>query len=112
MAAYNLLRLANVACERCGRVGDRLVQFIYGAWRAAEYGVGDTLEWGGRPTEGARGLPEVVVQGILEGCPNCGYHPDTDYDIRINDDVIVSVEPSSGRYAYHGDAWTVLRGWD
>lgn len=107
MGAYNLLHVSDVKCDRCGRVGDRRIQFKYGSWRADEYEIGDTLNWVW-PYKGIPGLTKVVVVGVTLQCPICGYDPDDYYDIFICRDAIASATKSSGRYDYDANGWIAI----
>jgi hypothetical protein len=95
MAAFNTVVIPeDETCSNCGHKIKRRVQFKYGARRAYEYAVGDTLKWGTNDL----GVPArlVKVEGYPEPCPDCGYAPDGVYDVIIRDNVIERVVPNTG----------------
>ncbi|MBB2943575.1 hypothetical protein FB565_003304 [Actinoplanes lutulentus] len=94
MSAFNVVTVpADEKCPNCGNKIRRRVQFKYGARRAFEYEVGDTLRWGVND----EGVPAhlVRVMGYPELCSACGDEPEWLYDIAIRDNVIESVTQSS-----------------
>lgn len=86
-------------CTRCGEEYNRWVQFHFGAETLALYRVGETLAWGDSD-EGEPGHRMVAVQGDSNGCPNCGYNDGSTFEILIENDVIISVKPDSGKIDY------------
>jgi len=61
---------------------------------------------------GEPGHAAVVADGYGTGCPSCGADnwDDERYDVHFANDVIVAVEPASGRYDFDSDhaAYIVL----
>lgn len=102
MGMFNLvLDPCRRACERCGELSQRWVQFSYGALELHRYAVGDPIIWcGDREVEGKEGSFGVAAQGIGQKCPHCGNDDDLEYDILIYDGVIKSVSLSSGGFDY------------
>jgi len=100
MSAYNeVFPAEEEVCERCGSSVRRPVQFKFGDTWQHRYSVGDRITWGGNDI-GERGHRRVAVMGYPGVCPACGFVPDCTYDIIVEDDVIVCVQPSSGSYDY------------
>ncbi len=122
MGLFNTVGIERV-CPNCGNLVEFKVQFKYGYVRDHEYRIGDRLQWGRdfpdkpyayRGDVGKPGTRQVVVDGIAEGCPVCGYSygPDgvLDYEVWVEDDQIVAVRPASGRHTFeHEDSYIVLQ---
>jgi hypothetical protein len=122
MGAVNRVVIERI-CPNCGNLVEFKVQFKYGNVWEDEYRIGDRLRWGrdfpdkphaGQGDVGKPSTRQVVVYGIAEGCPNCGYScgPDgeLDYEVWVEDDQIVAVRPASGRYVFEReDPYLVLR---
>ncbi len=71
MSAFNRVSTSQV-CPNCSNSVVFRVQFKYGdAWQY-EYEVGNQIRWGGNDI-GAPGAKSVVVDGIAEVCPLCGF---------------------------------------
>ena len=118
MSAVNVVE-EEQPCPKCGNVVPWRVQFSYGNVWAYEYRVGDRLHWGRdfpnapyahRLDVGKPGARRVVVLGTPEGCPICGYGVEDllDYEVRVEDDRIMAVQPLTGRYHFPEDEYVVL----
>jgi hypothetical protein len=97
MSAFNVVQGPNETCTRCGSSISRDVQFKYGDTWQHEYEVGDRIEWGGNDLGEPAEL--VIVTGIGDLCPVCGYLPEYEllYEIIVDEGVIESVQPSADR---------------
>jgi hypothetical protein len=93
MGAFNLAR-GPALCPNCNRSADFEVQFKYGdTWQHA-YRVGDKIRWGGNDI-GIPGRKRVLVEGIGGPCPHCKAD-NLDFDVLIEEDEIVGIEPVHG----------------
>ncbi|UFP94208.1 hypothetical protein [Gloeobacter morelensis] len=97
MGAFNVVKVERT-CPSCNETVELRVQFKYGDTWQYEYRIGDRLRWGGNDT-GKPGAKRVVVYGIDEHCPYCGLE-EGDYEVWLENDVIVSVQPSTGAYDF------------
>src|SRR5688572_64615 len=98
MGAYNVVT-ATLPCPGCNGSVPLRIQFKYGNTWQHEYKLGERLTWGGNDI-GEPGHKRVVVDGIAESCPSCGYDETMDYYVFLRDDVIVSVEPATNEYDF------------
>jgi len=96
MGAFNVVT-ATVVCRHCDTEVPVRVQFKYGNTWQYEYQVGDILKWGGNAI-GKPGKRRVIVDGIAESCPKCSYDEEWNFYVLIEHDVIIAVEPATGRY--------------
>lgn len=97
-------------CMNCHQSSRRRIQFKYGSCMLYEYEVGDSLSWGAHD-EGEPGMARVAAEGIPESCPFCGYLSGTndgDFDVMIEHDVIVSVDPTRWEFDYPPEGWLIL----
>lgn len=99
MGAFNRVLIPMFCCE-CKSTTVTAVQFKYGDTWQCEYNIGDRIRWGGNDV-GTPGLHHVVVDGVLEACPNChNEHLPGDYYVFIVDNKIVDVVESTGEYDF------------
>jgi hypothetical protein len=103
MGAYNIL-IAKVQCQNCHCLYKGKVQFKFGDTWQLEYKIGDKIKWGGNDI-GRPDLSKVKAYGIIESsvCPNCGYNNNDEYDIYIEDNIIMNVSPLSDIKDYNFD---------
>ena len=92
MSAFNILT-ADASCPSCGKTARFDIQFKYGNTWQLRYSIGDALKWGGNDV-GEPGHKKVVAEGAAGPCPHCRAEH-LDFAVRIEDDRIASVEPSS-----------------
>lgn len=71
MGAFNTVG-CHLACPNCGATATLRIQFKYGDSWQYEYEVGDRIRWDGNDN-GAPGAKRVVVDGVTESCPRCGF---------------------------------------
>lgn len=90
MGAFNRVLIAET-CHRCDTRIERAYQFKFGNKWQYDYRLGDRLRWGGND-QGTPGLPMVLVPGVPEKCRLCGYDEDAEYRIRVEGDVLRSVD--------------------
>jgi len=112
MAAFNeVIDVVTTVCPACGVPASRSVQYSFGDTWQYRYRVGDRIAWGGNDI-GEPGHAAVVADGYGAGCPSCGADnwDEERYDVHFANDVIVAVEPASGRYDFDSDhaAYIVL----
>lgn len=98
MGAFNVV-IARAVCAGCKNPLLLRVQFKYGDTWQHEYRIGDALKWGGNDI-GTPGRKRVVVDGVAERCPKCGYEEETSFYVLLEHDIITSVEPASGHYDF------------
>ena len=102
MAAFNEVAYAvTTACPACGAVAERSVQYSFGDTWQYRYRIGDRITWGGNDV-GEPGLAAVVADGYGTACLSCGADEWSDmrYEVHFAHDVIVAVEPASGKYDF------------
>jgi hypothetical protein len=97
MGAYNIVKSTGT-CPSCGRGAEFNVQFKYGNVWQYEYHVGDPIKWGGND-RGKPGYKRVIIDAIAEECQTCGAERG-DYEVRLENDRIISVQPASGKYDF------------
>ncbi len=97
MSAFNTVKVEH-KCASCGHLVELSVQFKYGEVWQYEYEIGDRLKWG-KNNIGQPGNKRVVVDGAAERCPVC-HAEGADYEVWLEDDRIVSVQPACGRYDF------------
>lgn len=108
MGMFNILELpTQVHCPHCENDSNRTLQFKFGSKDLTRYRVGDSIHWGGSD-EGVKGVQKAFVEGWLDVCPKCHADDDVSYDIEIQNDVIVSVVPSSGVIDYGELGWVIV----
>lgn len=102
MSAYNIV-IVRQYCHDTGKAVEVGVQFKYGDTWQHKFRVGDTILWGGNDV-GVLGAKRVVIDGIGEPCPACGFGegPDQDagYEVWVSNDVITCVQPATGTYDF------------
>jgi hypothetical protein len=99
MGAFNIIR-AKARCPHCAAHVDVKVQFKYGDTWQYEYGLGDSLRWGGNDN-GEPGKRSVVVSGVADGpCPACGFDGDWDLYVFVEADLITRVISSDGTHDF------------
>jgi hypothetical protein len=98
MSAFNVVTVTT-ACPGCQSPVPVRIQFKYGNTWQYEYKVGNRLKWGGNDI-GKPGYRRVVVDGVAEKCPNCGYNDERNFYVFVEHDVIKAVEPASNRYDF------------
>lgn len=104
MGLYNRLKTI-LRCGNCQSEFPAHLQFKFGNLWLIEYKIGDTISWG-KPQSGISGLPRVKVYGILEkeNCPHCSIPFEVEeFDILVENDVIVSFEPLSDYHYWLND---------
>ena len=97
MGFFNILKTETI-CSNCSKPFPVYIQFKFGHTRQLEYQLGDKLYWdrGGKWRTNDIGkpyLPAVTVYGIAEGnvCPHCSHSNAEEFDIRVENDTIISV---------------------
>ena len=114
MCAFNTVESDQVCPDR-GDTATFRSQFKYGDTWQYEYVIGDGIRWGGNDI-GAPGTKRVVVDGVAEPCPLCGFgrglQEDLDHEVWLEDDRIAAVRPASGRcvFAANHETYIVLEG--
>ena len=98
MGAFNVVTTPR-RCPKCERLVQVRIQFKFGDTWQYEYQVGDRLRWGGNDI-GKPGYRKVVIDGIAEGCPTCGFDEEWNFYIFLENDIIQTVEPASNRYDF------------
>ncbi len=98
MGAFNIVTVT-MPCPGCQTPVMVRVQFKYADTWQHEYKLGDLLKWGGNDV-GQPGRSRVVVDGVAEKCPTCGYDEEWSFYVLIENDVIKAVESASGRYDF------------
>lgn len=93
MGAFNTV-VASVCCPSCGRDAELEIQFKYGSTWQYRYRIGDRLRWGGNDI-GSPGYKRVRVEGIGGPCSHCGARY-LDFDVVVENDFFVKVEPVGG----------------
>jgi hypothetical protein len=94
MSAYNIVR-TSVSCPECGDTSRQAIQFKFGDTWMYEYSIGDTLRWGGNDIGRPR-LGKVLVAGTSEECLVCHTRGQA-FSVRIENDLVVGVEPAPDR---------------
>src|SRR5688572_25276822 len=94
MSAFNKLHVP-LLCANCGKAGPFVVQFVFGSIWQYDYRMGDRLRWG-ESQEGRPGLGHVIVQGIVETCPQCGFDGEWYMHVHIEHDIVTRLEPADG----------------
>ncbi|KAB8172352.1 hypothetical protein [Microbispora catharanthi] len=113
MGMFNRLQLPEaMECPNCSQRSKWWVQFVYSALNLSNYQIGQRLHWADwGDLEGEPGAGHVRIQGVLEGCPLCGFHlDDVDkfYTIEVYDDVIASVVKDATGNGYWESDWVVI----
>jgi len=94
MGVFNRF-IVDERCSACGQIVDNAYQFKFGSRGQYDYQQGDTLQWGAND-QGDPGQPDVVVDCLQEGCPNCGFGYDSSdangFRLRIQNDRVIGVE--------------------
>ena len=99
MGAFNTVRAA-ATCPRCQALIEIKVQFKYGDTWQHEYGLGDSLRWGGNDI-GVPGKRSVVVDGVAEPpCPKCGFDGEWEFYVFVEGDRISRVLQADGTYDF------------
>lgn len=112
MSAFNTV-LVPVICHTIGQVVELPIQFRYGNVWQYIYRLGDELRWGGNEV-GDQEARKVVISGVAESCPACGYGKSLDdtveYEIWVQDNKVVCALPATGRYNFFeaGEYYIVL----
>ncbi len=97
MHADNTLR-AEVVCPSCHKKVETELKFQYGgAWDEC-YHIGEKIRWD-EDSVGARNTKHVVVHAVAIACEECGFEDLGDFEIKIERDKIVSVEPLEPAFA-------------
>jgi hypothetical protein len=85
MAAFNTITVERlIACPRCGHAGAIRLQFAYGDTRQHEYGLNDTILWGGNDVGIRSDHAEVLA--YPEHCPVCGLETTGEYLLVVDRD--------------------------
>lgn len=107
MSAFNTVVVRADCPQHHGETTWR-IQFKYGDVWDYTYHVGDILGWGGNEI-GEPGKRLVVVDGVAEPCPVCGYDPG-DYEVWLEVDRIVRVEraPARSRFVETNEPYLVI----
>ncbi len=93
MSAFNTVT-GQASCPNCKRTAEFEVQFKYGDTWQHSYRIGDKLRWGGNDI-GIPGRRRVLVAGIGGPCPHC-QSDYIDFDVLIENDRVLSIEPIKG----------------
>lgn len=105
MGFYNILHL-KVKCGNCSIEYDGKIQFKFGHTRQLKYNIGEAIIWKGANDIGIPGIPKIKVYGILEDfgtCPHCNLSepdPGREYDIFIENDIILGAEEIDNAFHY------------
>lgn len=116
MGMFSFVKVRGMECPKCRHVDDYHVQFYFGGCNLQTFEVGDYLEWGVYD-RGEPGLPLVVTDGFGSPCAGCGgpyVFPDPipepcvvtgpdQFDVFIENDVIVHATWSTGEFSYYDD---------
>ncbi|MGW5262273.1 hypothetical protein ACWEQG_14955 [Microbispora sp. NPDC004025] len=103
-----------IHCPRCRK--DRrgwFVQIYYGDLILCDYQVGQDLVWENRwEWTGNPGIPGVWAQGVLAGCPVCGFRfrdPHEEfYIVEIRHNRIVGVIKDDSGYGWWAQDWVAI----
>ncbi|MEV6235799.1 hypothetical protein [Lentzea sp. NPDC051838] len=116
MGMFSFVKVRDLECPKCHHVDDYDVQFYFGGCDLDYFEVGEPLRWGAYD-RGEAGHPLVVTDGFGQACTGCGgpyvlpdpppepcevTSPDQ-FDIFIENDVIVHATWSTGEFPYYND---------
>lgn len=104
MSAFNILN-SKIKCSECDCTYMGKVQFKFGDTWQLQYKIGDKIKWGGNDI-GKPSISKVKVYGILEidECPICGKENlNNEFDIDIENDIIIAISPMREIKDYFGD---------
>lgn len=103
MGTFNTL-ITDTICNNCQNTFQLKLQFKFGDTWQYIYQTGDTLKWGGNDI-GSDDLLKVKVYGIAENnvCIFCKHPNPEEFDINIQHNIILSINPISNIDHYHQD---------